>query len=44
MKTSKAKNMDFPEMIFMNHFQRGFSVIHRLAQQSVGPSKQRQSF
>ena len=30
MKTSEAKNMKFPEMIFTNHFQRRFSVIHRL--------------
>lgn len=35
MKTSEAKNMDFPEMIFTNHFQRRFSVIHLLAQLRV---------
>lgn len=31
METSEAKIMNFPEMIFTNHFQRRFSVIHRLA-------------
>ena len=31
MKTSEAKIMNFPKMIFTNHFQRRFSVIHQLA-------------
>ena len=44
MKTSEAKNMDFPEATCVHHFQEGYSVIHRMAQLSEGQSEQRQHF
>lgn len=45
MKTSKAKNMDFPEAICVHHFQEAYSLTHRLAQGGEGQrSDQRQHF
>lgn len=43
MKTSKVKNMDFPEMIFINYSRR-FSVIPRRAWLDGSPSERRQYF
>lgn len=44
MKTSEAKNMDFPEAICLHHFQEGYSVIHPLPQLGEGQSEQRSHF
>lgn len=43
MKTSKVKNMDFLEMIFINYSQR-FSVIPQRAWLDGSPSERRQHF